>query len=54
MNLDKLTKLLQQLDNIEAIKLAELNMLTVDNDTIIMPDVDNTDLDDHDSNKDEL
>ena len=47
MSLDKLAELLQQLDNTEATKLAEPDVLTVDNDTIIMPGVDNTDLNDH-------
>ena len=54
MSLDKLTELLQQLDNIEAIKLAEPDVLIINNDTIIMPDIDNTNSNNHDFNKDEL
>ena len=53
MSLNKLAELLQQLNKTEAIKLAELNVLTI-NDTRIMPDVDNTDPDDHDASEDEL
>ena len=54
MSLDKLTELLQQLDKTEATKLAKLDVLTVDDDTMIMPDINNTDPDDHDASKNDL
>ena len=54
LNFDQLAELLQQLNETETTKQSESDRLNLDNNNIVMPESDNTDLNDHDShNSDE-